>query len=93
MGETYWIITVVLAVLIGIVASLRITEHYLTKSNNVGDYVGKFYDFSREFEVVGGVSYLKSQETTPEIQRIQEQMRRRREEAKKDRKVNGRIFN
>ena len=92
MGVTYWIITVVLAVLIGVGIALRITEHYLTKSNNVGDNTGKFYDFSREFEHIGGLSYLKSKERTPGMDRIDALMNRRREDAKKVKKVNGRII-
>lgn len=94
MGESYLVFTVVLAVLIGIGAALRITEHYLTKSNNVGDYIGNFSDFSSEFENVGvGGFYQNNKKETPELLRLRSLMDRRREEVKKDKKVNGRIFN
>lgn len=93
MNESYWIISFVLAVLIGLGAALRITEHYLTKSNNVGDYTGQFSDFCRQFEVVGSQFQLSNRKKTPEIQRIENTLQKRREEVKKDKKVNGRIFN
>jgi|GEM_PF-3000307 hypothetical protein len=92
MGESYWVVTVVLAVLIGIGIALRITEHCITKSNNVGDYTGKFYDYCREFEVVGESSYEKNKKETPKVQRIKSVMAQRREDAKKVKKVNGRII-
>ena len=58
MSDTYWIISAVIAVLFGISFALRVMERFLTQSNNVGDYVGKFSDFCRKFVVVGEVWHL-----------------------------------
>ena len=92
MSETYWIISAVLAVLIGIGFAIRITEHFLTESNNVGDYAGKFSDFSKGFTVVGRSS-LPNPKVTPEVRRIESVLRQRRDEAMNEKnKVNGQLF-
>lgn len=91
MSETYWIICAVLAVLIGIGFAIRITEHFLTESNNVGDYAGKFSDFSEGFTVVGRCS-MPNSKVTPEVGGIERVLRERRAEAKNVKRVNGQLF-
>ena len=56
MSGFFWFVSMLLAVFIGVSFTLRIAEHYLTQSNNVGDSTGKFSDFSSGFEVVGQAS-------------------------------------
>ena len=92
MSDTYWIISAVIAVLFGISFALRVMERFLTQSNNVGDYVGKFSDFCRKFVVVGEVWHLPNRKKTMEIERIDNTLKQRREDAGKNKKVNGQIF-